>query len=47
MSSWCTERVVTMHASYSVGFHRILGGIAPRFDWFFHLLHQSEGDTLC
>jgi len=47
MNSWCTEQVVTMCASCLVGFHRILRGIALRFDWFFRLLHRFEGDTLC
>jgi len=47
MSFWYTERVVTMCASCSVVFRRILGDIAPRFDWFFHLLHRFEGDMLC
>jgi len=46
MSFWYTERVVTMRANCSVVFHRILRDIAPRFDWFFHLLHRFEGDTL-
>jgi len=46
MSSWCTKQVVTMCANCSVVFCRILGDIAPRFDWFFHLLHQFEGDML-
>ena len=46
MSFWCTERVVTMCASCLVEFHKILGDIAPRFDWFFRLPHRFEGDTL-
>jgi len=46
MSFWCTEQVEAMCANCSVVFHRILGGIAPRFDWFFHLLHWFEGDML-
>jgi len=47
MSSWCIERVVAMRASCSVVFRKILRDIAPRFDWFFHLLHRFEGDTPC
>jgi len=47
MSFWCIEQVVTMHASCSVGFRRILRDIALRFDWFFRLPHQFEGDTPC
>ena len=35
-----------MHASCSVVFCRILGGIVLRFDWFFHLPHWFEGDML-
>jgi len=47
MNFWYIEQVGAMHASCSVVFRRILGGIVLRFDWFFHLLHQSEGDMLC
>ena len=43
-SFWCIVRGGAMRASYSVEFRRILGGIAPGFDWFFHLLHRFEDD---
>jgi len=47
MSFWYIERVGAMRASCSVVSHRILGGIAPRFNWFFRLPHRFEGDMLC
>jgi len=44
MSFWCIEQAEAMRASCSVVFHRILGDIVLRFDWFFRLLHWFEGD---
>jgi len=47
MSFWYIEQAGAMHASCSVVFRRILGDIVLRFDWFFHLPHQFEGDMPC
>ena len=41
---WCTVQEGAMCASCSAEFCKILGDTAPKFDWFFPLLHQFEGD---
>ena len=46
-SSLCTGLKGATCASHLVACHRRFANIAQEFDWFFHLLHPSEGDTLC
>ena len=47
MSSLCTELKGATCAIHLAVCHRRFTNIAQGFDWFFHLLHLSEGDTLC
>ena len=46
-SSLCTELGGATCASHFVVCRRRFANIAQGFDWFFHLLHPSEGDTPC
>ena len=46
-SSLCIELRGATCASHLVACHRRFTNIAQEFDWFFHLLHLSEGDTSC
>ena len=47
MSTLCTELGGAIRAIHLVVCHRRFANIAQGFDWFFHLLHLSEGDMLC
>ena len=46
-SSLCTELRGATCAIHLVACHRRFANIAQEFDWFFHLLHPSEGDMPC
>ena len=46
-SSLYTELKGATCASYLVVCHRRFANIAQGLDWFFHLLHLSEGDMPC
>ena len=43
----CTKLRGATCASHLIACHRRFANIAQGFDWFFHLLHPSEGDTPC
>ena len=43
----CTKLRGATCASHLIACHRRFANISQGFDWFFHLLHLSEGDTPC
>ena len=43
----CTKLRGATCASHLIACHRRFTNISQGFDWFFHLLHLSEGDTPC